>query len=27
MWVAGMLPYAAAAAWLGRRAWARLSPA
>lgn len=27
MWVAGMLPYAAAAAWLGRRVWQRLATA
>lgn len=27
MWVAGMLPYAAASAWLGRVAWKRLAAA
>lgn len=27
MWVLGMLPYAAAAAWLGRSAWRRLAAA
>ncbi len=26
MWVVGLLPYAVAAGWLGRRGWHRLSP-